>query len=243
MESSDDIDTNRPSFMFSPLVLPQASMQFENGTLYQGLSHRQWYYDISETQVRLGLTKQTEFSMFVPNFVLQRQPPNTLGGVSDLAEIGFKHQFLKFQSIKSMPALKNLSLAAIIGVTPPTGASRISGTGTEGVVRMPWMYQINSKWAIGGMQSFLLNNSGRGPEWEPFMMISRGFTPRIGAFMEFGGFYQRGQSPQNILHWGAVWKLNRNNQLDSQWGCGLNESSPHAFVGIGYSFRFDKLWH
>ena len=56
--------------MFSPLTVPSGSLQLENGTLYQHFQHGTNYFDVPETQVRLGLLKRTEFYMFVPDFVL-----------------------------------------------------------------------------------------------------------------------------------------------------------------------------
>jgi len=109
MEKTDDIDTNRPSFMDSPLVLPRASVQLENGTLFQGFHKGQWQYDIPETEVRIGLTKNTEFQGFTPNYNLLRSrvasnstEPGanstdsfhgvTSSQVSDITGVGLKHQ-------------------------------------------------------------------------------------------------------------------------------------------------------
>ena len=71
--SDDAIDTNRPSFMFSPIVVPKGSLQLENGTLFSGLRRGRWAYDIPETQVRLGVTPTTELQLSVPNYNLRRQ--------------------------------------------------------------------------------------------------------------------------------------------------------------------------
>lgn len=70
LTKSDDIDTNRPSFTSSPLVVLRGSWQLENGGLYQHFQHGINYFDASETQVRFGLAKRTEFQMFGPSWVL-----------------------------------------------------------------------------------------------------------------------------------------------------------------------------
>src|SRR6516165_7179022 len=128
MEKTDDIDTNRPSFMFSPLVLPAGSLQFENGTLYQHFQHGRTNFGIPETQVRLGLTKRTEFEMFVPNFVLNHQEHTIAraGGASDLNEVGIKHQF---------PSIRNFQITFIGALNIPTGSVTISGPGVQPVFR------------------------------------------------------------------------------------------------------------
>jgi Putative MetA-pathway of phenol degradation len=254
LESTEDIDTNRPSFMDSPLVVPKGSLQLENGTLYQHFQHGLTYYDIPETEVRLGLTKKTEFQMFVPNWVLlhsvgsstvnlsninpslaaiQTTPSSTRQGVSDLNEIGIKHQ---------LPTLfKDLTVSVIGGVTVPTGRNFISGTGVQPVIRAPWGKALPKNWSINGMQSILVVNSGSDVQWQNFWLLNKTFGTRTSVFIEYAGFYTHGAAPSNIIHFGVVRKLNRHNQIDTHFGFGLNQAAPAAFVGVGYSFRFDGL--
>jgi Putative MetA-pathway of phenol degradation len=253
LTKDDDIDTNRPSFMDSPLVVPKFSLQLENGTLYQHFQHGVNYWDASETEVRFGLTDRTEFQMFVPNFVLlhsagfstaaltnsnpaaveiQTTPSQTQAGVSDLTEIGIKRQI--------GPFFKDLNVSIIAGVSPPTGARFISGSGTQPVFRMPWTKQLSKNWQIGGMQSYVLLNSGSGSQYQNFNMIGRSFGSRTFVFTEYAGFYTRHAAPTNIAHFGVVRKVSRNTQIDTHFGFGLNKSSPVAFIGVGYSYRFDK---
>jgi hypothetical protein len=254
MDQTDDIDTNRPSFMNSPLVVPRGSLQFENGTLYQHFQHGLTSYDIPETEVRIGLTKGTEFQMFVPDWILlhstaartiglsnsspglttiETQQGGTQTGVSDITEPGLKHQF--------GPFFKDLNVAIIAGVTPPTGRRLISRTGVQPVIRSPWTKALNKNWSICGMQSLLLVNSGRDVQWQNFWLLCRTFGTRTTAFTEYAGFYTHQSNPINIIHFGVVRKLNRNNQIDLHFGFGLNKTAPAAFIGTGYSFRFDQL--
>jgi len=242
MEQSDDIDTNRPSFMDSPLVVPKGSLQFENGTLYQHFQHGLNTFDIPETELRLGLTKGTEFQAFVPDYVLHHQQGSSLpsdtsssttSGISDIEEAGLKHQF---------PVIaKDLQLSLIAGVTVPTGRRLISTGGVQPVMRIPWSKPLNKKWSIAGMQSILVLDSGRSAQWQNFCDISRAIGSRTSIFAEYGGFYTQGLAPLNIAHFGAVRKLNKNMQIDMQFGFGMNRAAPAAFVGGGYSFRFDRL--
>ena len=139
LSKDDDIDTNRPSFMDSPLVVPKGSLQVENGTLYQHFQHGVNYYDLSETELRLGITQRTEFQMFVPQWVMFYTQPSSINspsftdaganvlstssstfqnGVSDITEPGIKHQF--------GPFFKDLNVSFIGGVTVPTGRRLIS---------------------------------------------------------------------------------------------------------------------
>jgi hypothetical protein len=235
LEKTDDIDTNRPSFMFSPLVVPKGSLQIENGTLDQNLHHRTNSFDISETQLRLGLLKNTEFQMFVPNWVLSHAAGQTHSGVSDLNEVGIKQQ-IPFRNQK-------LSMSFIGSMNIPTGNRTISGPGVQPVFRLPWGYALPHGFSLMGMQSLLVLNAGRYPQYQPDFMFTKAFgsRARTSVFAEYVGFFTRNTEPVQIAHFGIVRKLNGHHQVDCHFGFGLNRQAPAAFVGAGYSYRFDGL--
>lgn len=233
METTDYIDTNRPSFMFSPLVVPRGSIQVENGTVYQNLRHGGDFFDIPETQVRLGLTKRAEFQMFVPNFLLLQQERDavTLTGASNINELGIKYQ---------LPALKKFQATLIGSMNLPTGSKSTRIPGVAPVLRLPYSYPIG-KWSIMGMQSLLVLNKGRDVQYQPDVMVSYSPTPRIGLFAEYVGFVTHRLPDVNFAHFGAVFKPAHHHQLDAHFGVGLNKAAPAIFVGAGYSYRFDKI--
>jgi hypothetical protein len=116
----------------------------------------------------------------------------------------------------------------------------ISGGGVQPVVRMPWTKGVTKNWSIGGMQSLILID-GRDMQWQNFCLASRAIGKRTSIFLEYAGFYTQQAAPSNIAHFGVVRKVNKNNQVDLQCGFGMNQAAPAAFVGVGYSFRFDRL--
>jgi hypothetical protein len=65
----------------------------------------------------------------------------------------------------------------------------------------------------------------------PSFMDSPLVLPKSSVQLENGTLY----------HSGKVRKINRNNQGDLQYGFGLDRSAPVAFIGAGYSFRFDHF--
>ncbi|HEY9731769.1 MAG TPA: transporter [Drouetiella sp.] len=235
LDKSDDIDTNRPSFMFSPLVVPRGSVQIENGGLYQHFQHGGSYFDASETQVRVGLTKRAEFQMFVPYYVgtSRLRTDDTPSGVSGLSEVGFKYQ---------LAPLKKLQISVIPSVNIPTGNKDIYfGKGVQGLLRAPWSYPLTPKLSIMGMQSILLLNSGRSVEYQPDFMLSRSIGSKASVFAEYVGFFTQQLSASQIAHFGAVYKVKPHHQIDMHFGFGLDKTAPAAFIGTGYSYRFDKL--
>lgn len=232
LEQSDYIDTNRPSFCQSSLVVPQGSLQLENGSLYQQFQHGLTYADVPETEVRVGFTRKTEFQMFVPNVVFLNQDSKTNIGASDLGEVGFKEQLIN---------AKRFIASFVTGVNIPTGSKLVSGTGIQPVIRLPYLIPITKNWSICGMQSLVVINSGRSAQWQPFVMATRSFGDKPSVFIEYAGFFTHNAQPVNIIHFGGAYKLNHNHQVDMHFGFGMNKAAPAALVGFGYSYRFDRL--
>lgn len=233
LTAEDPIDTNRPSFMDSPLVVPQGSLQAENGTLFQGFQHKVWQYDVPETEVRVGLLKNTELQLFVPADYLRHVPGLTKSYTSDLTEVGIKSHWESKSS--------KYNIAFIGAVTPPTGSKVISGSGVEGTFRIPWTVAINNNWSIMGMQSLLILNHAKNVQWQPDFMLGRNIGSKTSVFIEYGGFYTTKTLPQSIIHFGAVYKVTPRQQVDVHFGFGMNQAAPSAFVGTGYSVRLDWL--
>lgn len=233
MEKSEYIDTNRPSFCQSAIVVPKGSLQIESGTLYQYFPHGINYFDMPETQIRLGLLKHTEFQVFTPNYTLINDPHQKLiNGVTDIEELGLKQELLN---------LKRFQLALIAGVNVPTGNKYFQGGGTQPVIRLPYAIPLGKGFYFYGMESIGLINHGRDVIFQPFAMIQKNFGLKSSLFAEYGGFFAHKQSAQNIAHFGGEYRPNRNQQIDLHWGFGLNQSAPRVLIGAGYSYRFDGL--
>ncbi|HEY9714095.1 MAG TPA: transporter [Chroococcales cyanobacterium] len=260
LDKSDTIDTNRPSFMSSPLVVPKASVQIENGSTYQWNRQNQWQFDLPESQLRVGVAKNLEFQMFLPNYKLARsnilsssQQPrvNTLSNepaestssfVTNLSEVGAKYQFGQFLDKKSLPVILRGSQAALImGITVPTGSPVAARTGTQGSIRLPWSRPLPKGWRIAGMESVLYINDGTAVQWQPDVLVGKSFGQKADCFLEYGGFFTSGNLPIQFMHTGAVYRPSKRHQVDAHFGVGLSKSSPIGFVGIGYSYRFDRL--
>ena len=233
MEKSEFIDTNRPSFCQSAIVVPKGSIQLENGTLYQYFPHGVNYFDIPETQIRLGLLKHTELQVFTPNYTLINDPhQKVINGVTDLDELGIKQELLN---------TKRFQLALIAAVNVPTGNKYFQGSGTQPVIRLPYAIPLGRGFWFYGMESIGLINNGHDLLFQPFAMLQKNFGLKYSVFAEYGGFYAHKQHSQQIAHFGAEYRPTRNHQIDLHLGTGMNRSSPKILIGAGYSYRFDGL--
>ncbi|MBX9719841.1 MAG: transporter [Candidatus Obscuribacterales bacterium] len=234
LEKSDDIDTNRPSFCQSALVVPVGSIQLENGGLYQHFQHGLTQVGVPENELRIGLLKRTEFQMFSPNMILLNQSRSTFAGTTGLQEVGLKQQIGPF---------KRLTASLVGGVNVPTGSKLLSGTAVMPVFRIPYSIQLSKNLAFCGMQSIIVTQPHGNIQWQPFVELTRSLGKKSAVFAEYAGFFQQNaHGPgQSILHFGGEYRLNRHNQLDLHFGFGMSKTAPAAFVGFGYSYRFDGL--
>lgn len=230
----DFIDTNRPSFCQSALVVPQGSVQLENGGLYQHFQHGFSYFEVPENEVRVGLLKKTEFQVLTPMFATLDGNSDKISGATDLSEIGLKQQVGPY---------KNFVASFVGSLSVPTGRSEFGSTGVRPQFRVPYAYALNEKLTIAGMQSLTVNDSGRSASYQPFVMVTRAFGKDLKtvAFVEYAGFFNKHAPSLQIAHFGGYHKIKRHHQIDIHFGFGLDKSSPAAFVGTGYSYRFDGL--
>lgn len=231
-DKDSDIETNRPSFTFSSIVVPKGSIQVENGAQYLYIEPGKGRLDLPETQLRLGLSERTEFQMFTPNYFYFHQPGQTNDGVSDLQEVGLKHQ---------LPCFKRLQTSIIGSLNLPTGRRLISGPGVQPVFRLPASIPIGKTNQLCAMPTFALFDSAVAPAYFQTLMYNHSFGRKAIVFIEYAGFFKRGSPAINLAHFGGEYRITPRNQIDLHFGVGLNRDAPDLFVGVGYSFRIDKF--
>lgn len=230
-----EIVADRPDVTESSIVVPAASLQFENGFAWTD-DHGTRAADFSQTLMRLGLLARTEFRLVVPNYFYSAGPIPREAGFGDIA-IGMKQQL--------GPLPGGIDLSVIIAVSVPTGASAVSTGGYDPLVKFPWSKELVQGWSIGGMQSLFWNTDGdrRNGVWEPTFYLEKQITARLDAFIEYAGDYAQRGVAKHLAHVGAAYRLNNTNMIDCHFGFGLNHATPEHFFAVGYSVRFDHLWH
>jgi hypothetical protein len=229
-----EIVTDRPDITESAIVVPKASLQFENGLTWTD-DHGQKALDLSETLVRVGLLNRTELRLVIPNYLGGLSGVAPTSGFGDVA-VGMKQQL--------GPLPGEMDLSVIVAVSLPVGADRISSHGYDPFIKFPWSRDLKKGWSIGGMQSLFwyTENRERNLTWEPTFYLERQLTKPWDAFAEYGGdFAQRGASKE-VAHFGTAYRINAKNQIDFHFGFGLSHATPSRFFSVGYSFRLDKMW-
>jgi hypothetical protein len=231
--SGDWIDTDRPDQTNSSTVVPEGSLQMENGinwSVGQGSN----VLDGSETSLRFGIHHCMELLLEAPNYVYSLNGPSASGFAEPVLS-------LKYQ-LGALPDRYQLSVTAGIGL--PIGAKKVDNHGWNPNFQFPWQARLTDTWSIGGMFSvtWYTSDSSQNPTFEPTFVLQRAFDGLRGtAMLEYAGMYDHHQ-PIQILDAGGQFRPTVCQQIDFQTGFGLNRRSPDYFFGLGYSFRVDDIF-
>jgi hypothetical protein len=230
-QDSSPIVTDRPDVTESAIVVPQWSLQVENGiTSTLQSSHRM--VSGTESLVRLGVAPGLELRFGAPDYFLNLSTGRLPNGFNDIS-VGFKQQ------VGARPG--GIELSIIAAATLPTGTRGITTGGVDPFFKLPWSKELLRGWSIGGMQSFFWTsrNGYRNTTWEPTFYAEKELTTSWAAFVEYAGDYSHSESARQLLHVGTMYRLGPRQQIDAHAGVGLSTGSPRQFVAVGYSFRFD----
>ena len=228
---TDDIETDRPDVTNSSLVVPAGSFQVENGTNYSAMG-RARIVDATNSRLRLGVDRCTELLLDLPTAFLTTRGSRRAAG-SDVAP-GLKRQFVSGA----------FSASGVIGVLLPTGDPRISGHGYSPYLQLPWARELANGWGISGMVTLTMTPSETrtNPTSQVTLVIEHTVGDRGDVFIEgIADIPAQGHALKR-LNSGASYRLTPTQQIDFHVGMGLDAASPDWFAGIGYSFRFDRLF-
>jgi hypothetical protein len=226
------IATDRPSVANSSVVVPQDSLQVENGLLITG-SQGQRTFDGPESSVRLGVLSNTELRFSVPDYYYDA--PSGTGPASGFGDItlGVKRQL--------GPTPGGFDVSVIAFVSFPTGAGAVSSRGYDPGLQLPWSRKLSTNWTAAGQVAVYWptqGNATRDLTGESTFLLDRQLTEPLDAFVEYAGDFPQSGGPRHLLHFGASYKIRPRQQIDVHAGVGLSSAAVDHFIGIGYSFRF-----
>jgi hypothetical protein len=229
--AADPIETDRPDVTNSSLVVPVGSLQVENGIDWNA-QYASNAFDGTNTRMRLGIARCTEFVLDVPRYV---------EAFDGSRPSGFTNVIVSFK--RQLPVPFGFDLSATAGLGFPSGSPTIVRQGYQPYIQFPWSYAINQQWEVSGMFSVIWfpSDSPRNPTFEPTFVLEREFGSKGDLFVEYVGDYDH-ERPSQLLDGGGVWRITRTQQLDFHLGFGLNSNTVDHYFGIGYSFRLDDLF-
>ena len=185
--------------------------------------------------MRLGVAPTTELRLALPDYLKPVRSSTAPGGVGDLSA-GFKRQI--------GPLAGDFELSVIAAACLLTGHGPLSSHCFDPFIKFPWSIDLTENWSIGGMESafWTTDTFGRNTIAESTFYLERQITKRFDAFVEYVGNYVQHGTPQQLVHCGGSYRLSALSLIDFHLGFGVSEAAPDILFGIGYSFRFDRLW-
>jgi hypothetical protein len=72
--------------------------------------------------------------------------------------------------------------------------------------------------------------------------VERKVGEKAAVFIEWVGDFPSDAPARHLANSGAVLYLSKTEQIDFRIGSGLNKEAPSLVFGIGYSYRFDRLF-
>ena len=171
-----EIATDRPDVTNSSLVVPDGSIQIENGLNTSGQSAGKGF-DGSNSRLRFGVAPCLEVLVDVPSYV---------GRLTGTVDTGFTNVTpgVKWQ-VSGLPEPANLSV--VFGVGLPTGTPAITGAGFQPYLQFPWSYELGGGWGISGMFTsfFRPSDLANHQTSEATFVIERKVSEKLALFAEY----------------------------------------------------------
>jgi hypothetical protein len=229
--ASGPIGTDRPAFTDSSVVVPDGTLQFENGVLDTVTDRQSSTVDFPETLLRLGVASKTELRLTAPDYFDQTGSESAGSGFGDVV-IGLKQQI--------GPTAGGFDVSVILSLSCPSGAKAISSGGYDPQVQAPWSRKLSANWTAAGMLALYwpTEEARRNLTGQSTWELDRQLKNPWDAFIEYAGEFPQRGGPENVLHFGTAYRISNNQQLDFHLGFGLSSAAPGRIIGIGYSFRF-----
>jgi hypothetical protein len=223
-QSSDPINTERPSFSASPVVLSPGVWQIESG--YQYTRDRDGIdldlQNFPQALLRYGMTDEIELQFSWPGLAWRDIGNSSDSGMTDAA-IGAKIQLSDDGAPLMVAFLASLSL--------PTGDSEFTSDRYDPTIGVAWSHSRFFGTAAlsrnGGDYAF---NNGVG--------LNFALRQDTSAYAEWQATLPENGGSVHRLNGGVLWLQQNNMQWDLNASLGLNDNAPDFSIGGGLSYRF-----
>jgi hypothetical protein len=224
-----DIETDRPDV--TPYTVPKGSIQLESGVVWTDdeLSRA---LDFTESLLRISVSDGAEARVGVPTYFRNMGHHTPGSGFNDLL-IGAKQR---------IASVAGFDLAIAPALSLPTGSKTRTSHGFDPQFEIPWQRDITEGWSLSGTAGvfYLTEDGRRRTQGENQIELEKDVNRRTDLFLEYQSFF--GDGPvSNSLQMGGGYKIRPNHRLDFFVVVALSRAAPNLAVGIGYSFRLDRL--
>jgi hypothetical protein len=223
------INTERPSFSSSPLVLPTGLWQIETGYQFTRDKDESSLKDhtLPNLLLRFGFHEKLELQLSGVTYKWQE--------LDGLEENGFPGAGLGIKwQVNNSDAVVPVGLFG--GISLPVGSSEFTNDNYDPSIGIFWSHSSTLDW----FGTAIVKYSNDLFTFDNAIGISFSLPGNTGAFVEYlANFYENDNDGSgHNLNLGASWLLSDNLQLDINGGVGLNSKANDYYTGMGISYRF-----
>jgi hypothetical protein len=223
-QSMDPINTERPSFSSSPLVLSPGDWQIESGYQY---THDGNGTDVDlqvfpQALLRYGMNDEIELQFGWPGLARLKVGNNSESGMTE-AVFGVKIQ--DTEDTASVP------VAFLASVNLPIGDREFSSDKYDPTIGAAWSHsRFFGTATVSRFSGDYIFSNGVG--------ASFALRNDTGAYAEWQASIPENGGSAHSLNGGLLWLRQNSMQWDLNASLGLNDRAPDFSIGGGFSYRF-----
>lgn len=240
----DEIETDRDSFTPASTLVGRNRIVFESAYSFIDNRNVPETHSLPEMVVRYGLTEMLELR-FGTNYEIggagnpiSANIPDDLEQDAKLEEETNVSYGLKL-ALTDQLGWKPTSAMLLQAFTPVNGEN----TDTHFVATYVAGWKLANNWT---WDSAIRYSTGSAEEdrfnvWAPSTVLKIPVGDRWKAHIEYFGVFSDGRARESVQHFispGAHYLINRNWEIGTRVGWGINEQAPNFFANVGGGYRF-----
>ena len=223
------IETDRPDFVESAVVVPRGYLQMENGLTFQNEGDGSQSLG-TETLLRYGAASRLEWRLGIPGFDLPSGTGRSGFGHGDV------YAGLKWQ----LGPIHDVDVAVIPAVLIPLGDPSSTSGAWDPQLAVTVATDLPAGFDLSGMITGLLPTEAGRRNGTVQTLLALGhefFSPKWRIFVEGFGTYARYGEPGYLAHAGVTWHPSDDMQLDAHAARRIAGDAPESLIAIGFSVR------
>lgn len=228
------IVADRPGFSTGTYTVKPGSFNVESGYQYAFNNNNinQNVQTLPLLNLRIGISSESELILLWDGWnVHDRDNEIENTSVSDISAGG------KYRIYES--ELYNLTALGLISL--PVGSSPSTSDDYDPLLGLLWDYSLSADASLFGVVqgSSFKSEGSRVYDFQPAIGISFSHGEKLGSFLEYYSIIPSHSQldTQSVIDAGVVYLLNKDTQVDVNFGIGLNNASDN-FFGFGLAMRF-----
>jgi hypothetical protein len=229
------ISTERPTYGYSPDVIPGGSLQVENGTGVN-IQRHQYTADLPENFLRLGFFDRFELRYQASNalFSSQAAPASPRWQTAD-TQVSGKVLIGRPNGLGPRSAVLSLNI-------PTGGPAQTSGSHDPGAAVI-WTQSAPHGWSVNEVAIATLTtlNGARRPTWAPSVLAAKAVNAKVSLFAECAPVVMQDDSRVWLVDGGFAVLRRPTQQIDVRTGYLKDSAGVHTLLSVGISARRDNL--